>query len=116
MKVTELAYFTDDVAAMAAFYERLLGDQPVASSDSVAIFMAGETKIFIHKTYEPGPDELPPHNHVALMVPDVDIACDALVGRGLLLEVPAQDFYWGRSAYLRDPDGNLIEIIQATAD
>ena len=27
-------------------------------------------------------------------------------------DVPGmQDYYWGRSAYLRDPDGHLIELI-----
>jgi hypothetical protein len=28
------------------------------------------------------------------------------------LEIHPKDFYWGRSAYLRDPDGRRIEITQ----
>lgn len=110
MELNELAYFTDDVAAMSAFYRRLLGSAPVAESPDMAIFMSGSTKIFIHKRYEAGPDDLPPENHVAFAVEDVDAACEALVAQGLTMEVAPADYYWARSAYLRDPDGHLIEI------
>jgi len=27
--------------------------------------------------------------------------------------VSPKDYYWGRSAYLRDPDGHLVEITKA---
>jgi catechol 2,3-dioxygenase-like lactoylglutathione lyase family enzyme len=76
----------------------------------MAIFMVGDTKIFIHRTYAPGKDDLPPDNHIAFGVEDVDVACRRLSAEGLALEVPARDFYWGRSAYLRDPDGHQVEI------
>jgi len=29
---------------------------------------------------------------------------------GLKVDIPPHDYYWGRSAYLRDPDGSLIEV------
>ncbi len=111
MKLIELARFTDNVQAMEAFYRALLGIDPVATSDDMAIFMNGETKIFIHKKYPASEGELPPENHTAFVVDDVDATCASLTQVGLTLEVPPQDYYWGRSAYLRDPDGNLIEII-----
>lgn len=72
--------------------------------------MSGETKIFIHKTYQPSEGELPPENHTAFAVENVDAMCNTLIQQGLTLEVPPKDYYWGRSAYLRDPDGHLIEI------
>lgn len=106
----EVAYFTEDVAAMADFYTKLLGSDPVAVSEDMAIFMAGDTKIFIHKTYAAGDGELPPENHCAYAVEDVDAACAALEAAGLSVEVSPKDYYWGRSAYLRDPDGHLIEL------
>ena len=109
----ELAYFSKDVAAMSRFYQRLLGTNPVAESDGMVIFMVGDTKIFIHRTYQPGEGELPPENHIALAVADLDEACRQLVERGLTLEVPPKEYYWGDSAYLRDPDGHLIELNQA---
>lgn len=106
----EVAFFSDDVAAMADFYKQLLGAGPVAESEDMAIFMSGNTKIFIHKTYEAGDGELPPENHFAYAVEDVDAACAALKAAGLSVEVAPKDYYWGRSAYLRDPDGHLIEL------
>lgn len=112
MKLIEIAYFTRHVAEMAAFYRSLLSAEPIAASDDVAIFMNGEVKVFIHRTYEPEEGDLPPENHHAYAVSDVDSACQRLVTAGLIIEVAPKDYYWGRSAYLRDPDGHLIEIIK----
>ena len=115
MKLVELAFFTDKVSEMSAFYQRLLGTEAVAQSEDMAIFMVGHTKIFIHKDYSPGEGELPPDNHMAFEVEDLDAACTELVERGLTLEVPPADYYWGRSAYLRDPDGQMVEVCQQEA-
>ncbi len=110
MQLTEIAFFTDRVDDMAGFYERTLGSDPVARSDGMAIFMVGHTKVFIHHKYDPGEGDLPPENHLAFTVEDVDQACRRLEEQGITIEVPPKDYYWGRSAYLRDPDGQLIEL------
>ena len=112
MKLAEIAFFTDKVGAMTDFYRRLLGMQPVACSETMAIFFANGIKIFIHYRYEPKDGQLLPEDHHAFAVADVDRACEQLIELGLSLEIPPQDFYWGRSAYLRDPDGHQIELIQ----
>lgn len=112
MELVELAYFTEDVSEMTAFYRRLLGVEPGASSAGMAIFMVGGTKIFIHQKYIPATGDLPPVNHVAFKVGNVDEVCAELVKAGLAIDVPPADYYWGRSAYLRDPDGQLIELTQ----
>ena len=113
MKLAELAFFTDRVPQMIDFYRRLLGVDPVASSETMAIFFTGETKIFIHYKYAPQNGELPPEDHHAFKVEDVDTVCGQLMERGLMIDIPPQDFYWGRSAYLRDPDGHQIEITKS---
>lgn len=113
MKLHELAYFTENVQGMTDFYRGLLGTEPVALSEDMAIFMSGETKIFIHRNYHPSEGDLPPNNHIAFAVEDVDASCEAITGQGLTLEIPPKDYYWGRSAYLRDPDGNQVEITKA---
>ncbi|MEW6086454.1 MAG: VOC family protein [Chloroflexota bacterium] len=115
MKLIELAYFTDNVQAMAGFYRALLGAEPVAQSGDMAIFKSDETKVFIHKTYPPSEGDLPPSNHIAFAVEDVDAACASLTQRGLILEIPPKDYYWGRSAYLRDPDGHQVEITKTNS-
>ena len=112
MKLVEMAMFVDDVDAMAAFYEQLLGSEPVARSEGMAIFMVGTTKLFIHRTYVPGEGELPPEDHTAFEVDDVDAECARLAAAGVTVEVAADDYYWGRSAYLRDPAGRLIELTE----
>ena len=112
MKLAEIAFFTDNVSSMTDFYRRLFGVEPVASSETMAIFFADETKIFIHYKYAPKNGELLPENHHAFKVENVDTVCRELIEQGLMLEIPPQDFYWGRSAYLRDPDGHQIELTQ----
>lgn len=112
MKLAEIAFFTENVSRMTDFYRRLLGVEPVASSETLAIFFTGETKIFIHFKYSAKDGELPPENHHAFQVEDVDTVCKELMEQGLMPEILPQDFYWGRSAYLRDPDGHQIEITQ----
>jgi catechol 2,3-dioxygenase-like lactoylglutathione lyase family enzyme len=113
MKLVEIAKFTNNATGMIAFYRGLLGADPVAESPDMAIFLIGEIKIFIHKIYEPGPDDLQPENHLAFEVEDIDETCSELQAKGITMEIPPHDYYWGRSAYLRDPDRLLIEIIQA---
>ena|SRR5688572_5803707 len=115
MRLHELAYFTDNVQGMTDFYRGLLGADPVAQSADMAIFMSGETKIFIHRNYPPSEGDLPPNNHIAFAVDDVDAVCDTLTKQGLTIEIPPKDYYWGRSAYLRDPDGHQVEITKAGA-
>ena len=113
MKLIELAYFTENVQQMADFYHGLLGVVPVAKSDDLAIFMSGQTKIFIHRKYVPNEGELPADNHIAFAVEDVDATFEALLKQRMTLEAATKDYYGGRSAYLRDPDGHMVEITKA---
>ena len=92
MQISELAYFTDKVSEMAAFYKALFGSEPVAESEDMAIFMNNGVKVFIHRSYVPGPEDLPPENHTAYTVGDLDAAVKHLAGQGLKLEVPPRDF------------------------
>lgn len=114
MKLIEIAKFTNNVFEMSAFYKKLLNAEPIAESPDMAIYMNGDTKIFIHKIYEPAADDLSPENHIAFAVDDVDQVCEELQKQGLKIEILPKDYYWGKSAYLRDPDGQLIEITKSS--
>ncbi len=110
MKLTELAIFTDAVPETVAFYEQLFGCGPAHRGDGMAIFEIEGVQILIHRKYEAESGELPGENHIAFSVPDLDAAVGALQNRGMEIQFPARDYDWGRSAYLRDPAGNLLEL------
>jgi len=111
--IAEIAFFTDDVEGLSAFYRELLGAAPVAEWPGGAVFSAGDAKILVHErsaAMENGP---PNEDHHALAVTELDTRCTALHARGLTFLVEPQDYPWGRSAYLRDPDGRLVELAEA---
>ena len=107
-RVAEIALFTDDVERLASFYERLLGRAADSCSESHASFDLGGTTLFIHVAGGEGPEGAPNADHVALAL-DQDAAADR-VRAGGSDGVGPKDFYWGRSAYVRDPDGRVVEL------
>ena len=113
MTLSEIAFFSDDVEAAKAFYARLLGAAPVAEWPGGAIYAVGDAKLLVHELAAAMEDGPPSEDHFALTVDDLDAVCDALLGDGTAFLVEPRDFPWGRSAYLRDPDGRLVELAQS---
>ena len=107
-RIAEVALFTDDVPRLVAFYERLLGRPPDSSSDSHASFDLEGTTLFIHVAGGEAPEGVPNGDHVAFAL-DQEAAAERARTKGAEVVGP-QDFYWGRSAYLRDPDGRAVEL------
>ena len=99
----EVALFTDDVDALVDFYKRVLGREPSASWPGGATFDLDGITLLIH--VKGGAEEgMPPNvDHFAIGVADVDAEASRLGAE-------AKDYDWGRSAYLHDPDGRLVEI------
>ena len=110
----EVARFTDDVDGLRGFYEALLGTSPEASWPGGVIYAAGGVKLLLHERAGASPEGPPNEDHVAIGVPDLDAACDALRGQGVALLLEPRDYPWGRSAYVRDPDGRLVELSLAS--
>ena len=108
-----MATFTDDVEAVATFYETFLGTPPFVRDDGIAMFDAAGVTVLVHENYEPDPDDLPPEDHLAFAVEDVDATYGELTDAGLEGYREPGDEDWGRSAYLRDPDGRLLELTEA---
>jgi catechol-2,3-dioxygenase len=106
-RIAEVALFTEDVDRLAAFYEQLLGLPPDSRSESHASFALGGTTLFIHVLGE-GVEGAPNRDHVAFAL-DQDAAVERAREVGADVAGP-QEFYWGRSAYLRDPDGRAVEL------
>jgi catechol 2,3-dioxygenase-like lactoylglutathione lyase family enzyme len=101
--LSEIALFTDDVDGLIDFYRRLLDREPTASWPGGATFDLDGTTMLIHLKGEPVEGMPPNTDHFALSVSDVD--ADAA-----RLGTEARDYDWGRSAYLHDPDGRLVEL------
>jgi catechol 2,3-dioxygenase-like lactoylglutathione lyase family enzyme len=109
----EIALFTDDVDAVRGFYAQLVGAAPEAEWPGGGIFAAGSLKILVHERASGMTGGPPNEDHVAFGVPDLDRACDELRAQGVAFLVEPRAYPWGRSAYLRDPDGRLLELSQA---
>ncbi len=112
-RIGEIALFTDDVDGVAAFYRGLTGAAPVAEWPGGALFAIGEGKLLVHTRTGAMADGPPNEDHFAVTVDDLDATCAALTEAGASLLVGPRDYPWGRSAYLRDPDGRLVELAQA---
>jgi catechol 2,3-dioxygenase-like lactoylglutathione lyase family enzyme len=113
--VTEIALFTDDVEAATGFYAGLLGAAPVAEWPGGAIFAAGASKLLVHERSAALKDGPPNEDHFAFSVVDLDAACDELRAQGVSFLVEPRDYPWGRSAYLRDTDGRLVELAEGSS-
>lgn len=111
MQLTELTRFVDDIEAAVEYYEQLLDAEPVSAWPGGAVFDLGGPTLLLHEEIEH--DEAPGEDHPAFAVEDVDAACERLESQGVAVEWSPADYDWGRSAYLRDPAGNLVELIEA---
>lgn len=109
-RLEEIAYFVADLDGAVKFYERVLGLKPARwTPGKTAEFPLGDAKLFLHVRGTGNED------HIAFAVDDLDNACEELQAQGVRIETGPKDFYWGRSAYLRDPDGRLVELHRASA-
>ncbi|HEY7126240.1 MAG TPA: VOC family protein [Ktedonobacterales bacterium] len=109
-QIAEVACFTADVALLAEFYEQVLGVEPSVCSDGMALFELSGLSLLIHQGMPQTTGQPPNEDHLAVAVADVDRACAALRDQGFALVLEPHNYEWGRSAYLRDPDGRLIEL------
>jgi catechol 2,3-dioxygenase-like lactoylglutathione lyase family enzyme len=113
MEFAEIARFTEDVESTAAFYESLPDAETVASGDGIQIMTIGGATVLVHETYDPEGGEVPPEDHVTFEVDDLDASVAELEDEGLDIAMEPREYEWGRSAYLRDPDGRLVELAEA---
>lgn len=110
-RIDEIARFTSQPREVATFYAAVL-DTAVPSEDhDVFNFEVGGVNLFIHPTddgpLEPGwPEGV---DHIAFEVEDLDQECERLRRKGYVVG-DARTFPWGRSAYLNDPDGRMVEL------
>lgn len=112
-----------DLERALSFYTEVLGLPLGHRSGSYAQLATGDTRLALYERSAmeatlgcslraPGPDS--PGFEIGFKVDDVDRAYAELVALGAEPAVAPTDRPWGqRTAYVRDPDGHLVELAQA---
>jgi lactoylglutathione lyase len=111
-----------DLDRALAFYTEILGLKLGHRSGDYAQLDTGVTRLALYTRSAMAKTlgmslEMPRSNapgfELGFKVEDVDAAVNELMPRGAALAVPPEDRFWGqRTAYIRDPDGHLIELAQ----
>ena len=115
-----------DLPRSLAFYEGVLGAVRIVANESYAKLSLGRGELHLTARSEPTPDKpgvtlAPPDRHDAIVPGEVVISVRdcremyaQLVARGAVFLAPPTVPPWGHEvrAFLRDPDGHLIELSQ----
>ncbi|HEY0444805.1 MAG TPA: VOC family protein [Candidatus Limnocylindrales bacterium] len=109
---------TRDPERLRTFYEGTLGLMPFAELPGAVLYRVGEGTLFAIS--RAGATSSGAHTQMAFTVPDVDAEVRELRGRGVVFEEyetpktidSVAQLPSGRAAWFKDPDGNLIGVIQ----
>ena len=112
----------DDLDRALRFYTEVLGLKLGHRSGDYAQLDTGATRLALYTRSAmattlgmslEAPRPAAPGFEIGFKVADVDAAVNELIARGVSSVVPPTDRFWGqRTAYVRDPDGHLIELAQ----
>lgn len=100
--------YVTDLRRSSEFYRKLGLDVIVDQGSCHILGVGDQMMVGVCGGREPSPDGV----IVTLVTDDVEARCQALIARGIVLEKPAtyNPDYDITHAFLRDPDGYLVEI------
>ena len=114
-----------DLDTARAFYEGLgfdfivgpVGPEPVAILEHpcglVLNFILNGSPTSTENVLMDAPEKHPGYTHMALAVADLDVVLTALNAEGIAITEGPVEFPGARALFVRDPDGNVIELNQA---
>jgi lactoylglutathione lyase len=114
-----------DLDTARAFYEGLgfkfivgpIGPEPVAILEHpcglVLNFILNGSPTSTENVLMDVPEKHPGYTHMALAVADLDVVLTALNAEGIAITEGPVEFPGARALFVRDPDGNVIELNQA---
>jgi catechol 2,3-dioxygenase-like lactoylglutathione lyase family enzyme len=122
--IVETAIHTEDMERSRAFYEGVLGLEPIYSDNRLSAYaVAGHDVLLVFRKGATGQTvtlpsgTIPGHGgdgtlHVAFAIGkgELDRWEGHLVSRGVAIEGRNECSRGGRSIYFRDPDGHLLEL------
>lgn len=112
----ELALFTEQVAGVSQLLEAVTGEESTFQNETISVFELQGVTLLVHQSADASEAGPANEDHVAFATSDLDRTYEELVERGFDFELPPKDYEWGRSAYLRDPDGRMFELHEVTED
>lgn len=107
--------YVDEPPATAAFYTALLGQDPVETSPTFAMFLlpSGVALAFWSKhTVEPAPAAGPGCVEIVFRVDDVDATHADWLARELAILQPPTDLDFGRTFVALDPDEHRLRVFK----
>jgi predicted enzyme related to lactoylglutathione lyase len=105
--------YVDSPAASAAFYQRLLGLEPVESSPTFARFVLSSGAglgLWSRQTVEPAAAAAGGGTELAFIADDVDAVHAAWTAQGLSVVQPPTAMDFGRTFVALDPDGHRLRV------
>lgn len=121
MALAHVTLATRDVARSAAFFHEVMGWTPIGQPGNNArpaawlrIAPGQELHLIEEPEFEPSPFEHEYGRHIAVSVPQVELAAlkQRLADRGIVLIAPLRSTPFERF-FFRDPDGYLFEVLAA---
>jgi len=102
-RINHLTFPVSDLKKAVAFYENILGLKKTGEWSNYAIFDVGGTELALEPKGEPD---------IFMLVDDVDEEYQDLKKKGVNFVTEPKDQYWGgRTAVFKDPDGNKFILV-----
>ncbi len=106
-----IVLYSANLDAARAFYRDVLGLPLLLEEDHVLHFDAGSVRLAIHRYPTEGRREAP-EGFLVFAVDDLQAVYEDLQGRGTVFLGPPADRPYGRVAYLHDPEGHEIGLLE----